>query len=66
MPCPKRTPVVLRFSEALGPRRTGAAHFRVRLKGWVVDVFAEVDSRPLWSVVIAKLVYRLWRRFPDS
>ena len=34
-----------------------------RLEAWVVDVFAEVDARPIWEVVAAKLVHRFWRGF---
>jgi hypothetical protein len=36
------------------------------LKGWIVDVFGEVDSRPVWQVIVAKLVHRVWRGFRSA
>jgi hypothetical protein len=49
------------FSSA-HPASTGES----RLKTWIVTVFLEVDTRPLWQVVVAKLIHRLWPRFPRT
>src|SRR5262249_9285865 len=37
-----------------------------RLKSWIVDVFSEVESRPLWQVVVAKVVHKLWPGFREA
>jgi hypothetical protein len=42
-----------------------AAH-ETRLKGWIVDVFGEVDIRPIWQVLVAKILHRFWRGFPSA
>jgi hypothetical protein len=31
-----------------------------------VDVFIEVDRRPLWQVVLAKLMHTAWRGFREA
>jgi len=36
------------------------------LKSWIVSVFDEVDSRPVWQVLVAKLIHRFWRGFPSA
>jgi len=36
------------------------------VKAWIVSVFAEVDSRPVWQVVVAKVVHRLWPGFRSA
>ena len=37
-----------------------------RIKGWVVDVLAEPESRSVLAMIVAKIVHRLWRGFPSA
>ena len=37
-----------------------------QLKSWIVCVFDEVDTRPLWQGAVAKLIHRFWRGFPSA
>ena len=34
-----------------------------RLKTFIVDTFANVDTAPVWRVIVAKVLHRLWRGF---
>ena len=50
--------------------RTGVALMavgqRARLKAWIVDIFANVDTSPVWAVIVAKVVHHLWPGFRES
>lgn len=36
------------------------------VKTWIVDVFGEVDARPVWQVIVAKIIHRAWRGFREA
>jgi hypothetical protein len=37
-----------------------------RVKTWIVAVFADVDSRSVLAVIVAKLAHRFWRGFRSA
>ena len=41
----------------------GAARQESRLKTFIVDTFANVDTAPVWRVIVAKIAHRFWRGF---
>ena len=41
-------------------------HWRMGLKNWIVDTFANVDTAPVVSVVCAKVIHRCWPGFKHA
>ena len=39
---------------------------KFKLKRWIVHVFVQVESEPLFKVIAAKLIYKYWKGFKEA
>ena len=53
-------------SDSIPARAGGTTRDWSRLKAWIVDVFAEVDRKPVWAVIAAKIIHRFRRGFRSA
>lgn len=37
-----------------------------KIKSWTVDIFINVESEPLWKVMVAKLIHHFWKGFKGA